>query len=79
VFGTYVHGLFDSLAFTAWFVDVLRRRRGLPPLDSSEWQAHRDMLSARYGRLAELLRTHVNLGPILAALEPTRVRGPSRP
>ncbi len=42
VFGTYIHGLFDSLPFAADLVNSLRARRGLPTLDASDWQAHRD-------------------------------------
>ena len=68
VFGTYVHGLFDSLPFTAAWVNRLRDRKGLCPLDASRWQSHRDLLAERYARLAELLRTHVDLGPVWAAL-----------
>ncbi|MBV8675817.1 MAG: cobyric acid synthase [Planctomycetaceae bacterium] len=68
VFGTYVHGLFDSLPFTASLVDRLRARKGLPPLDPGHWQAHRDVLAARHAALADLLRTHLDLGPIREAL-----------
>jgi adenosylcobyric acid synthase len=69
VFGTYVHGLFDSLPFAAALVNRLRARRGLAPLDGSRWQAHRDLLAGRYAALAEFLRAHVDLGPIWAALD----------
>ncbi len=30
VWGTYLHGVFDSDVFRRWFVDGLRRRKGLP-------------------------------------------------
>ncbi|MBX6314719.1 MAG: cobyric acid synthase [Isosphaeraceae bacterium] len=68
VFGTYVHGLFDSLPFTAALVDRLRARRGWRPLDAARWQAHRDVLAARYAALADLLREHLDLEPVWAAL-----------
>jgi adenosylcobyric acid synthase len=77
VFGTYVHGLFDSLSFTALWVNRLRRRKGLGPLDAANWQSHRAALASRYARLAELLREHVDLGPIWAALGRREAR--SRP
>src|SRR5262249_6618083 len=48
VFGTYVHGLFDSLPFTAALVNVIRSRKGLAPLDAVHWQVHRDLLAGRY-------------------------------
>ena len=68
VFGTYVHGLFDSLPFTTSLVASLRERRGLPPLDGLRWGEHRDHLAARYANLADFLRRHVDLGPIHSAL-----------
>jgi adenosylcobyric acid synthase len=61
VFGTYVHGLFDSGAFCAALVDRLRQRRGLPPLESASWEDHRSALAARYAGLASLLREHLDL------------------
>jgi adenosylcobyric acid synthase len=75
VFGTYVHGLFDSLPFTAGLVNQIRSRKGLVPLDAVRWQAHRDLLAERYSGLASLLRVHVDLGPVWAALRRT---GPAR-
>ncbi len=68
VFGTYVHGLFDSLPFCRDLVDRLRARRRLPPLGPGRWAAHRATLADRYGALAGLLRDHLDLGPIRAAL-----------
>jgi adenosylcobyric acid synthase len=68
VFGTYVHGLFDSLPFTAALANRLRVRKGLGPLDAADWQSHRDLLAGRYARLAEFLLTHVDLGPVWTAL-----------
>jgi cobyric acid synthase len=32
VWGTYLHGIFDSDAFRRWFIDRLRVRRGWPAL-----------------------------------------------
>jgi adenosylcobyric acid synthase len=68
VFGTYVHGLFDSASFTAHWVNLLRGRKGLGPIDAARLRNHREQLAERYARLAELLREHVNLAPIWAAL-----------
>jgi adenosylcobyric acid synthase len=69
VFGTYVHGLFDSQPLATWLVEHLRKRRGLPPLGAADWQGHRDVLAGRYHALAELLRTHINLDPIRNSME----------
>jgi adenosylcobyric acid synthase len=75
VFGTYVHGLFDSAPFTAWLVNRVRARRGLAPVDEGRWESHREMLAARYAGLAELLRRHVDLAPVWSALEEVPARG----
>jgi cobyric acid synthase len=32
VWGTYLHGVFDADEFRRWFLDRLRRRRGLAPI-----------------------------------------------
>jgi cobyric acid synthase CobQ len=32
IWGTYLHGVFDADGFRRWFIDRLRRRRGLSPL-----------------------------------------------
>lgn len=32
IWGTYFHGIFDSDEFRRWFIDRLRRRRGLAPM-----------------------------------------------
>lgn len=74
VSGTYVHGIFDSVPFTLAFVNQLRVRRNLAPLAEPEWQSHRDFLAARYANLAGLLRAHLNLAPIWAALGGPSVR-----
>jgi adenosylcobyric acid synthase len=74
-FGTYVHGLFDSLPFTASLVNRLRGLRGLAPLDSTDWEAHRDQLARRYAGLAAFLREHVDLAPIGQAVGVTNLLG----
>ncbi|MDR3637205.1 MAG: cobyric acid synthase [Isosphaeraceae bacterium] len=68
VFGTYVHGLFDSLPFTISLVNSLRGRRGLAPLDTELWTEHRQRLAARYGMLGDFLRAHVDLTPVWSVL-----------
>lgn len=32
LWGSYLHGIFDADGFRRWFIDRLRRRRGLAPL-----------------------------------------------
>jgi cobyric acid synthase CobQ len=56
--GTYVHGIFDSDGFRRWFIDRLRRRRGLQPL--KEPQTTYD-LDPAFDRLAEVVRESLDL------------------
>jgi adenosylcobyric acid synthase len=75
VFGTYVHGLFDSLPFTVALVNHLRSHRGLRPVDDREWESHRALLARRYAALADFLRAHVDLAPVGAAIGCADLRG----
>lgn len=61
IFGTYVHGIFDSVPFTMALVEQLRTKRGLPPLNAARWQEHRERMASRYGALAGFLRDHLDL------------------
>ena len=57
VWGTYLHGLFETPAFRRWWLNRLRQRRGLPPLPpSNEAQS-----ALAYDRLAAVVREHLNL------------------
>jgi adenosylcobyric acid synthase len=68
VYGTYVHGLFDDARFCRAVVADLRRRRGLPPLPESAWQARRLCRSQQADRLAGWLEARCDLRPVAAAL-----------
>ncbi len=72
VFGTYIHGIFDEPPVCVGVINVARARRGLTPLDALSHRSRHDELAARYAGLAELLRQHIDLGPIRAALGLTK-------
>ena len=57
IWGTHLHGLFDSGDFRRWWLNRLRRRRGLPevPPESSYCP------DGVYDRLAVAVRPHLNL------------------
>jgi len=57
VWGTYLHGVFDAPLFRRNFLNVLRRRRGWPPLPSGDAASIADASDA----LADLIRRHVDL------------------
>ncbi len=66
VWGTYIHGIFDEDAFRRWFIDSLRARKGLKPLESV--QARYD-LEVEFDRLADVIRGNVNMDKIYAVLD----------
>jgi adenosylcobyric acid synthase len=61
VWGTYLHGVFDSDTFRRWFVDGLRRRRGLE-LIGRVWVSYD--LEPALDRLAAVVRESVRMDEI---------------
>ncbi len=68
IFGTYIHGIFDNRLFFNQLIDLLRKRRGLSPVDPERGRAFHAARSDRYAPIAEALRTHVDLATIDRAL-----------
>ena len=68
VWGSYIHGVFDEPEFRRTWLNRLRRRKGLPPLDVSISQAATAQRKQELDRWADHLEQHVDLGPIWAAL-----------
>ncbi len=67
VFGTYLHGLFDSDAFTRALLNSLRGRKGLPPLDVTVNYA--DYKAQQFDILADAMRTHVDIDRIYQIMQ----------
>ncbi|MCK5130735.1 MAG: cobyric acid synthase [Candidatus Sabulitectum sp.] len=61
VWGTYLHGVFDSDLFRRWFIDDLRRSRGLS--DSSADIVRYD-LEKEISRLASIVRKSIDMNEI---------------
>jgi adenosylcobyric acid synthase len=61
IWGTYLHGIFDSDAFRRWFIDRLRTRRGLSPLAAI---AATYDLEPALDRLAEAVRASIDMKKI---------------
>lgn len=61
VWGTYLHGLFDDDIFRRWFIDDLRKQKGLAP--KLEVQALYEVDGA-LDRLADVVRESVDMGAI---------------
>lgn len=62
VFGTYLHGLFDSDAFTRALVNGLRERKGLVALDGDFHYAR--YKAQQFDILAESMRQHIDIEKI---------------
>ncbi|OPZ74501.1 MAG: Cobyric acid synthase [Firmicutes bacterium ADurb.Bin456] len=59
VFGTYIHGIFDSDGFRRHIVNILRRRKGLDPLATGTISA-RAQQSQNFDKLAALVRNSLD-------------------
>ena len=69
VFGTYLHGLFDSGELTEKLADWLCARKGLPPAGQTEpvsWRRHKEQ---QYDFLAEGLREALDMAALRRILE----------
>ena len=65
VWGAYLHGIFDEDTFRRWFVDGLRRTKGLAPLGESGTTYNVDR---SLDELADLVRSRVDIGRIYRLL-----------
>jgi len=61
IWGTYLHGVFDADGFRRWFIDRLRERRGMHPLQKI--MATYDLEPA-FDRLAEVVRESLNMDEV---------------
>jgi adenosylcobyric acid synthase len=66
VWGSYLHGIFDSDTFRRWFIDRLRQRNGLAPL--GQVIAPYDLENS-FDRLAACLRENVDMAKIYQFLK----------
>ena len=57
VWGTYLHGLFDAEPLRRWWLNRLRRRKGLAELPAGQTPS----VDGVYDRLAAAVRPHLNL------------------
>ena len=68
VFGTYLHGIFDSKDFTGKFINLLRQRKTLEPIsfDVADYWAFKEQ---QYDKLAEVVRGSLDMKKIYEILE----------
>jgi len=68
IFGTYIHGLFDTGAVTERLADWLLERKGLEPAHCRP-QAHRDYQEEQFDLLAETVRNSLDMEAIYRIME----------
>ncbi|MBD2549350.1 cobyric acid synthase [Microcystis elabens FACHB-917] len=65
VAGTYLHGIFENGPWRRRWLNLLRRRRRLPPLEENQ-PHHGRQRDALLDRLADAFEAHIDLEPLLA-------------
>jgi adenosylcobyric acid synthase len=68
VFGTYIHGVFDSAGFTRSFLNLVRERKGLQPLENSA-PDYWDYKEGQYDKLADIVRSSLDMEKLYGILE----------
>ncbi len=58
IWGTYLHGIFESAGFRSFFLNSMRAKRGWSPKVSDP--AEVSLREHAYDRLADMIRTHIN-------------------
>ncbi|MDO4357233.1 MAG: cobyric acid synthase [Clostridia bacterium] len=77
VYGTYLHGLFDTGELTGALADALLRRRGLDPQEVRV-ENHSDYKQRQYDLLADAVRANLDMAAIYRAMGlPSEPEGPS--
>ncbi|MCI9120265.1 MAG: cobyric acid synthase [Oscillibacter sp.] len=69
VFGTYLHGLFDSGELTGRLAAWLLERKGLSPGDGGAVESHQAYQNRQYDLLADAVRAHLDMEAVYAAME----------
>lgn len=67
VFGTYIHGIFDNMNFTAGLINNLRRKKGLEKIQDTEVQ-FKEYKEAQYDKLAEMIRANLDMDRVYEIL-----------
>lgn len=68
VFGTYMHGVFDSSVFTRNFLNLIRKRKGMEPLETiveDYWKYKEE----QYDKLADIVRSNLDMEKIYNILK----------
>lgn len=67
IIGTYIHGIFDSIAFTSGILNSIRDRKGLPQKTYNiDYAAARE---SEFRKLADIARKHIDMKKVYSILE----------
>jgi len=66
IWGTYLHGIFDEDEFRRWFIDSLRKEKGINPL--KKIIAHYD-IEKTLDRLAQVMRENMNINKVIELIK----------
>lgn len=69
VFGTYLHGIFDSKEFTASFINHIRQKKGLEAKKYEEVPDYWTFKEQQYDKLADIVRNSLDMKKIYQILE----------
>lgn len=68
VFGTYIHGVFDSMEFTLGLMNNIRRKKGLASIDNL-YQQFEEFKQKEYDRLADMIRKNLEMNAVYRMIE----------
>lgn len=68
IIGTYLHGIFDNIGFTRGFLNNIRKKKGLDEI-KSEINSFEEFKNKEYDKLANIVRSHVDIDKIYEILE----------
>ncbi|MCK8059761.1 MULTISPECIES: cobyric acid synthase [unclassified Fusibacter] len=68
VFGTYLHGIFDEVAFVRTLLNIIRREKGLDDMASSvdTFEAYKEL---EYEKLANQMKAHLDMDAIMDIID----------
>ena len=64
IWGTYLHGVFDRDEFRLWFINRLRERRSLPPVEGRPYE-----IESAIDRVADVVEQSVEMERVLELIE----------
>jgi len=77
VFGTYIHGIFDSTQFTRSFLNLIRTQKGIEPLQDT-LEDYWDYKETQLNQLADIVRNNLDMKKVYEIVEAGLLKGDAR-